>query len=85
MTKERDLFRAIVLAAVGLVPAGCGSGMTTDAGRLTLDGGQDAGKPDAGNADDAGMDAAVADAGMPVDDAGSMPDDAGQDAFVAIL
>jgi hypothetical protein len=59
--------------------AGCGGSNDVDAGhdagRLALDGGGDAGKPDAGRDDDAGM--SDTDAGMSDTDAGMTDTDAG--------
>ena len=77
MARERDLFRAIVISALTLVPAvgACGEGEApvTDAGP----GGDDAGPMIA--------DASTAvDSAMPTD-AATSEDDAGEDAMVLIL
>lgn len=78
---ERDLFRAIVLSGVALVSGvpGCGTSPTSsDTGATSGDAGSDA-----ATLADAGSDAAA------LPDAPALPDtganDAGSDAFVAIL
>lgn len=81
MSKQRDLFRAIVLSGAALT-AGCPGPATTDAGSDTP-AAEDTGAGDTGEV--------LADAG-PMDASGDAPvisdvptEDAGEDAFVAIL
>lgn len=81
MERERDLFRAIVIAglAIGACSAPSDPDAGHDSGRITID----AGKDDAGMLADAGRDAGR-DAGGGPDDAGNR-DDAGMDGMVLIL
>lgn len=82
MSKQRDLFRAIVLSGAALT-AGCPAPATTDAGSDTP-AAEDTGAADTGEvlADAGPIDAPVSDAPVVSD----VPtEDAGEDAFVAIL
>jgi len=82
MPRDRDFFLAVVLGGLSLTA--CGSEVVADAGSAASDAGTNA---DSGMLADAGaLDAGALDAGNDAGvDADVSVDDAGSDAFVAIL